>query len=1053
MVSPRPSTRELFELATALPEAERKAFLQDACHGDLTRLERLTRLLNADRRSERFLLDESETPHRREHSLAGVHLGDFRLERLIGAGGMGSVYEALHEPTQRLVALKLLHPALLRPESIGRFRREAKLLGHLEHPDIARLYETGELEVGGAQVPYIALELVSEGCPITRWAGEAEQPLEDRLRLFVRACRAVHFGHERGIVHRDLKPENMLVTADGELRIIDFGIARALDSNAGLGAMMTATGNLIGTPLYMSPEQLRGDGHALDPRSDVYSLGLVLYELVTNQPLLPSSDQPSPTLAEMIACDPHRRTVQISRNVRGDLAIILGNALEPELGRRYASALQLGREVERYLAGEPLEARRDQALYLLRKRLVRHRQLIAAIVTAFIASVVFSLILLSALDEAREARFESERRLYDSQIAAARNALESRNVAELKRTLAACDPRFRSWEWGHLLARSDDSIRTLHHGDSYVRDVAFSPAGHLLASCADLPERSTLRVWDLASGALRREIMVSDQHVDQVAFCHEGQQLVCCSRDGTIRFYDLATGDELRRFTQPSEARSLLLASDDDTLIAGGYDGLVRVWSLESGELRQTLAGHRGFVQRLAYSAARGWLATAGQDRTIRLWNLADGSLVRTITRSVDPSRPDQPAPPAHDGIVTGLVFSPDGSFLYSCSEDGASKLWDTQSGGLVHSENHLRPVYRLALSPDGQHLATACSDSIALRRLHEARPDAPYLGHDSPLRTVRFSPDGRYLASSDDTGEIKVFQADRRGGAFRFGGRVGVRIDAIAVSRAGTLIASGDSEGFVQIHDYPSLTRRSEFRAHESRIRSIALDPGGSRLATIAEDQRLRVWDSGSTSLIFDCATPKLARLTWARARLVSAGADGQVVIRDGTSFVQIEDRALEPDAYIAVDAAEESGLMATLSSNGELQLWSLDPLRLSSKWKGHERGVNVTLDGPFLISSGSDRVTRFWSVPDGSLHHELTVAQYPVIQARLLSADRAATVSMRGAGPTIWDLRSERVLLELTGHDRHRILTSLDRLPDGSLVTSDDGGNLWIWRSTTSR
>ncbi len=303
----------------------------------------------------------------------GRRVGKFLLRRVIASGGMGTVYEALEEYPRRVVALKVMRAGIASPQALRRFEHEAQVLARLRHPGIAHIYEAGVHEEEGAAVPYFAMELVPDGLPITAHAEQRGLSTRDRLELFARVCDAVHHGHQRGIIHRDLKPSNILVDPAGQPKVIDFGVARSTDSDLAVTTLQTDAGQIIGTLRYMSPEQCAADPHDLDIRSDVYALGVVLYELLTGRPPYDLSRAPLHEAARLIREQPPARPSTIVRALRGDLETIALKALEKDRRRRYGSAAALAEDARRYLRSEPIMARPQSMAYQVRMFARRNR--------------------------------------------------------------------------------------------------------------------------------------------------------------------------------------------------------------------------------------------------------------------------------------------------------------------------------------------------------------------------------------------------------------------------------------------------------------------------------------------------------------------------------------------------------------------------------------------------------------------------------------------------------------------------------------------------------
>ena len=346
-------------------------------------------------------------------------IGPYRILGLLGEGASGRVYRARQSEPQREVALKVLRSAGLNAEAQQRFRREAKLLAQLEHPGIARLYAAGVAESEAGPVPYLAMELV-RGTDLLRYAQAHRLDLRAKLALLAQICQAVHYAHSRGIVHRDLKPANILVDEEGHPRILDFGVASVAED----AVSMTVAGEVLGTVPYMSPEQLAGGARGSDPRSDVYSLGVIAYELLSGE--LPYPGLSKSTVIEAITLIREGRIEPLSKRepkARGDAETVIMKAMAQEAPRRYGSAAELASDLERFLNHQPIEAHPPSAAYVLSLFVRRHRVASAAIGLALIVLIASSLIAISAAVREAAARRSAER--HAAELDAANRFLEN----------------------------------------------------------------------------------------------------------------------------------------------------------------------------------------------------------------------------------------------------------------------------------------------------------------------------------------------------------------------------------------------------------------------------------------------------------------------------------------------------------------------------------------------------------------------------------------------------------------------------------------------------
>jgi tetratricopeptide (TPR) repeat protein len=355
--------------------------------------------------------------------LLGCDIGGVTITRLIAEGGMGRVYEATQEKPRRTVAVKVMRPGLTSPSVLRRFEYEAEVLGRLQHPGIAHIYSVGVHQMANATVPYFLMEYIADARTLTTYANDLKLPIRQRLDLFRSVCDAVAHGHQKGVIHRDLKPSNILVDASGQPKVIDFGVARATDSDMALTTMNTNVGQLIGTLQYMSPEQFDADPNTIDVRSDVYALGVILYEVLVGRPPYDLKKKGVHEVARIVQEDDPTPLSDFEKTLKGDVAIIAGKCLQKDRSRRYSGASELAADVSRFLAGEPITAA-PPSFWNALSRVARRHRAAAAAVAGIAASLVVAVIGVSAFAiRAERARQEAT---------AARDAEEER-ADQLKR--------------------------------------------------------------------------------------------------------------------------------------------------------------------------------------------------------------------------------------------------------------------------------------------------------------------------------------------------------------------------------------------------------------------------------------------------------------------------------------------------------------------------------------------------------------------------------------------------------------------------------------------
>jgi tetratricopeptide (TPR) repeat protein/predicted Ser/Thr protein kinase len=472
--------REVFIGAREKDPHERGRFLDRACADDDRLRAEVERLLANDDEADTFLQTpvlgedfakahpESLVPQAAsasEHeSSAGIgtdrarpsalpnYIGQYRILDVLGEGGMGIVYRAEQGSPRRTVALKVIRAGAESRDMLKRFEHEGQVLGWLQHPGIAQIFEAGTADTQQGLQPFFAMEFI-HGSPLTRYATAEKLALAQRLELIAKVCDAVHHAHQKGVIHRDLKPGNILIDDSGQPKVLDFGVARVTDADIRTTTLQTDVGQLVGTLAYMSPEQVAGDSRQLDTRSDVYALGVILYELLAGRVPFDASQQTIPQVVRMITEDEPTSLSSINRIFRGDVDTIVAKALEKDKERRYQSVAGLAADIRRYLSDEPISARPASAVYQLRKFARRNRALVGGVLATLVVLLIgvagTSYGLMQATARRRDAEAERNRALAAEGVAEQRREEAERQSAIAQAVvdflnedlLRAADPR------------------------------------------------------------------------------------------------------------------------------------------------------------------------------------------------------------------------------------------------------------------------------------------------------------------------------------------------------------------------------------------------------------------------------------------------------------------------------------------------------------------------------------------------------------------------------------------------------------------------------------
>jgi len=982
--------------ALELDPSERTAFVAQTCGSDETLREEVESLLHYSDDPRRFLPIEVATANPSE---VPEQIGNYEIVGKLGEGGMGVVYEAVQKSPRREVALKVLRPMLDSESMRHRFEYEVSVLAMLQHPGIAHVYEAGSFDLGHGVQPFFAMELV-DGQPLTEFAAEHGFDTRQRLELVAAICDAVHHAHQRGVIHRDLKPDNVLVTSAGLPKVLDFGIARALRSDDEAMTRYTMPGLVVGTLAYMSPEQLRDPSGDLATTSDVYSLGAMTYLLLCGQ--LPH-DLGGKSLTESIRVITETDASPLGTldpRFRGDVETIVGKALAKDTERRYQSAAELAADIRRFLAHEPIAARRPSTLYHLRKFARRNRGLVAGTLATMFAIVAGAIAAIMFAVRAAEQQKRAVTYAYRMSLRAAQDDL----LLGRHRTTAAflddASERMRGWEWRYLRAQLEPWSGELVADTTIRGPLAYTPDGQrVLAVLGD----GSIAAWNVRTKGLTRPFTVDGEVTTMTEGCRPA--LAAATSDGRVFLWPdgkEGTPEVLSGFESP--IAKLVWARDRLVILTTG-----ELWSWRDGVKTRIGPGSKPAIDLAA--SPDGSRVAFISNYGLRLVDLADG---KARTRK-------------HTSGHRAVSFSRDGRrLLVGMMYQNVHVLEVPTLKRLDADTGHDRATFGLRIAPDGATIASTSDEdgTLVLRDATTLRV-LTVRSRGKPTGHLCFRPDGGQVAVADLKGR-RITLWDLPIASSQVLGRAEQRIHSLGWSPAGDLLVIRGRR--MQVLD--SMTGERVFEL-----------AGGTPLAFSADSQRLLV---GRTS--YDLIT--------GQSETYKAGGEFGAItefVREhgGEPVVNFRSQSFAPDFS---KTCKWSGKRSVISN-----VVAVPGGKLIAQVTGHRAevwGSRFSRDGKLLLSASADRTVRIWQTEPFRLLHAVPAEKH---FDRVFCGDFSPDGSRIATGADdnvirIFDAKSYERLLELHGHRSY--VAGVMFSPDGTRLASVAGdGDLRMWDSVPRR
>ena len=1002
----------------------------------------------------------------------------YQILEQLGKGGMGIVYKGKQLKANRLVAIKMVLADSLADEKARlRFSIEAEAVAKLHHPNIVQVYEVGEWD----NKPFFSLEFLEGGDLNDKLGKQLPKPRE-AAELVETLARAIYHAHSRGIIHRDLKPQNVLLSEEGVPKISDFGLAKTAEEDQ---SHLTKTGQVLGTPNYMAPEQARGDNELVGPPADVWALGGILYKCLTGKPPFQGKHL-NDTLRKVIEAEPIAPRKH-NPNVPKDLETICLKCLEKDPHKRYATAEDLADDLQAWRENKPITARpvrpMERIVKFVRRQPATSGLLLASLIAALaLVGAAVGLVYNNQLQDSNakleKAKEQAQTYLYLNRIGRIEQDWWNGNLNRARTLLKECDKERRGWEWYYLDRICHSEVNVIPSDKDIIQSLAISPNDQLYATGGF----GDIKIWDGKNGKLLQTLPVSDLPCWGLAISPNGNYMATAQGGGgtpgkvnvwEVDYAAIKQGKPpVRKYRELKEKvgdGAYVAFHPDSTFLAvacgefiGQQHGQVHLYDLSSENVRTTSLNTGGSgCFAVAFSpngkelaAANGFNpeGSASSQLGVQIWDYAQGKKLRHLQE--------------YQSSAKVIRYSADGTYLAVAGDDQAVHVWTTADWNHRTLNDFTRndTVAQLAFHPDNKKLATACVDGrLRVWDVSTGNVKQVFRGHTGEIMGVRWQHGGKQLVSAGYDKSIRIWDAEQEQHSKVIGSH-DAGIASISYDPKGRWIATASFNGEVKLWDSQGKKEPRMMAMYKDPAWCVEFSHDGKWLAAGTGDWK-RVKDKGIINL-YEVSSGKLVRRMLAHAGLVWSivfSPDGQMLASGGGEHnspgdVKVWDlqtgKCLQSyDLPLGVSKLSFNPkgryLAAALRNAGSFRIIDLEKKKVIHKANPHLVRLEYLCfspDGKKLATSGADSLIKIWNVADMTLEQSLRGHRNDIIgmmfspdQSRLASCSYDQTVKL-------WDMSTGQELLTLKGH--RGAVSEVAFSPNGLLIASVGlDGDLRIW------